>query len=344
MRWTMPAETAVQDRVWLSFPVADTSADYDDAGEHDEARQTWATVANAAARFEPVTVLVDPSEVEAAKALLDPAIDLLEVPLDDSWLRDSGPTFVHADDGSVHAVTWVFNGWGQQEWASWEKDSLLGPFVAERSGAPRVDSSLVNEGGGIVVDGDGTVVVTETVQLDPSRNPDITKADVEKELIEKLGVKQVIWLRRGLKRDSERFGTRGHADILVAFPSPGTALVHSQRDPEHPDFEISLEIREILSGSTNAHGEPWRIVELPAPRVLRDSEGFVDYSYINHLVLNGAVLACSFDDPNDDEALSILAAEYPDREIVPLDARPIFARGGGIHCITQQQPSPRPGA
>lgn len=341
MSWTMPAESAPQDRVWLSFPAPNGSAMGDDS---EEGRRVWASVANAVSRFQPVTVIADPSESTAARELLDDSIDLIEAPLDDSWMRDSGPTFVHADDGSVHAVTWIFNGWGQQEWTTWEKDALIGPLVAERAGTPRVDSTMVNEGGGIVVDGDGTVVITETVQLDPDRNPDMSKADVEAELKDKLGVKQVIWLKRGLKRDSERFGTRGHADILVAFPSPGTVLVHTQRDPEHPDFEVSREIRETLASTTDANGDPWRIVELPAPQVLRDEEGFVDYSYINHLVVNGAVIACSFEDPHDEEALAILAAEYEGREIVPLDARPIFARGGGIHCVTQQQPSPKVGA
>lgn len=335
--WTMPAETAHQDRVWLSFPAPGGSAMGDDP---DEGRRTWALVANTVSRFEQVTVVADPSEMAVARTLLDVSIELIEAPLDDSWMRDSGPTFVHAGDGSVHAVTWTFNGWGQQDWTTWDKDALVGPLVADHAGVPRIDSELVNEGGGIVVDGQGTVVVTETVQLDPDRNPDLTKADVEAELKEKLGVRQVIWLKRGLERDSERFGTRGHADIMVAFPSPGTVLIHTQRDPEHPDFEVSLEIRETFATTTDADGGPWRIVELPAPRFLRDDEGFVDYSYINHLVVNGAVIACAFEDPNDEEALAILAAEYPGREIVPLDARPIFARGGGIHCVTQQQPSP----
>lgn len=339
MSWTMPAETARQDRIWMSFPVADSSY-ASDGRENEEARRVWASVANRIVPFEPVTMLADPSETEAARALLDPAIELIEAPLDDSWLRDSGPTFVHAEDGSVHAVDWIFNGWGQQDWARWENDSLLGRFVAGRAGTPVVPSDLVNEGGGIVVDGNGTVVVTETVQMDPDRNPGLGKEEIERELRSKLGVSQVIWLKRGLTRDSERFGTRGHADILVAFPSPGTVLVHTQRDESHPDHEISKEIRHVFEETTDAEGNPWRIVELPAPRELRDEDGFVDYSYINHLVVNGAVIACSFADPNDEEALATLAEAYPGREIISIDARPIFARGGGIHCITQQQPSP----
>ncbi|MGH2549221.1 MAG: agmatine deiminase family protein [Thermomicrobiales bacterium] len=340
MTWTMPPETAQQERIWLSFPAPGGSALGDTPELNRAARETWALVANTIVRFEPVTVLVDPSEALHTRLLLDPAIQLVEVPLDDAWIRDNGPTFVHAGDGSIAAVNWMFNGWGQQGWSTWEKDAAIGAFVAGQASVPSIDSSIVNEGGGIVVDGDGTVVVTETVQLDPLRNPELSKADIEAELRRTLGVRQVIWLKRGLFRDSKEFGTRGHADILVAFPSPGTVLIHTQRDPEHPDFEVSNEIRAVFEATTDADGIPWRIVELPAPQTLKDAEGFVDYSYINHLVINGAVISCIFEDENDREAMQILAAEYPDRQIVAIDARPIFARGGGIHCITQQQPTP----
>jgi len=340
MTWTMPAETAPQERVWMSYPVAGASALGEDPAQQQEARSAWSAVANAVVRFEPVTILVDPSELENARETLDPAVEIRTAPLNDSWMRDCGPTFVHAADGSVAAVTWVFNGWGAQEWARWDRDDKVGPLVAEMAGVPRVDSDLVNEGGGIVVDGNGTIVLTETVQLDPGRNPDLDRTRVEAEIREKTGARQVLWLKRGLYRDSQEFGTRGHADILVAFPAPGTALVHAQANPEHPDFEVSREIRETLERSTDADGNPWRIVELPAPEVLRDEEDFVDYSYINHLVVNGAVIACVFDDPADERAVEILAAAYPGREIVPIAARPIFDRGGGVHCITQHQPAP----
>lgn len=340
MTWTMPAETAPQDRVWMAYPVAGFSARDETPEERREARAAWSAVANAIVDYEPVTMVVDPSEIDNARETLDSRVEIVTAPLDDSWMRDSGPTFVHADDGSVAAVTWVFNGWGAQEWARWDQDEKLGPFVAEQGGIPRVDSDLVNEGGGIVVDGNGTVVLTETVQLDPGRNPKLAKEQVEAEIRAKTGARQVIWLKRGLYRDTRQFGTRGHADILVAFPRPDTALIHTQENPDHPDYERSREIREKFESSTDADGNPWRIVELPAPEVVRDSEDFVDYSYINHLVVNGAVIACAFDDPADERAVEILAAEYEGREIVPIQARAIFDRGGGVHCITQHQPSP----
>jgi agmatine deiminase len=337
----MPAETAPQERIWMAFPTGGYTLG-DTEEEAHAARSVWAAVANAAAEFEPVTVLVTPDDVGTAARYLAPAVEVLTADLDDAWMRDIGPSFVLDGDDRLGAVDWVFNGWGRQDWARWDKDALIGAEVAARSGARHIASALVNEGGGIHVDGEGTVLVTETVQLDPGRNPGLTKADVETELARTIGATHVLWLPRGLARDSERYGTRGHVDIVAAIPSPGTLLVHSQQDPGHPDFEISREIISYLATTRDAAGREWNIIEVPAPATLRDDEGFVDYSYINHLVVNGGVIACTFADPNDEKALRILADAYPGRRIVGIDARELFARGGGIHCITQQQPAASP--
>ncbi|OUS93933.1 agmatine/peptidylarginine deiminase [Rhodococcus sp. NCIMB 12038] len=338
MTWRMPAEGELHERTWMAYPSAGYSLG-DTPEEQHEARTTWAEVAHAVARFEPVTVVVDPGEVPAATEYLSADIDIVEAPLNDAWMRDIGPTFVLSEDGRLGGVDWIFNGWGGQDWAQWDKDSKIGALVVERSGAELVDSPIVNEGGGIQVDGLGTVLVTETVQLDPGRNPDLSKADIEAELARTIGATTVIWLPRGLTRDSDTYGTRGHVDIVAAIPSPGVVLVHDQRNPEHPDFEVSKAVIDVLKQTTDARGESWEIITVPAPQILRDEEGFVDYSYINHFVVNGGVIACSFDDPADEEAVAILSAAYPGRTVVPVDARPLFARGGGIHCITQHQPA-----
>ncbi|MBY6676434.1 agmatine deiminase family protein [Rhodococcus sp. BP-332] len=333
MTWRMPAEGEPHERTWMAFPSPGYSLG-DTEEERHEARTTWAAVARAAAEFEPVTVVVDPREARVAAEYLGSGITILEAPLDDAWMRDIGPTFVVSDDGTVGAVDWVFNGWGAQEWATWENDARIGALVVRAAGVPVVASDMVNEGGGIQVDGAGTVLLTDTVQLDSGRNPTWSKQDVEAELSRTLGVDRAIWLPRGLTRDSETYGTRGHVDIVAAMPTPGVALVHDQRDPTHPDHEISRDVMDLLTR------EGLRVVPVPAPTVLRDDEGVVDYSYINHYVVNGGVIACSFDDPNDDEAVHILSEAYPGRRVVSVDARPLFARGGGIHCITQHQPAP----
>ncbi|MGN6325376.1 agmatine deiminase family protein [Pseudolysinimonas sp.] len=336
MTWTMPPEGDPHERTWMAWPssgytLGDTEADA------DEARRTWVAVAHAVAGFEPVVMVVDPEAEGIARRWLGSEIEILVAPLDDAWMRDIGPTFVR-DGDRLGAVDWVFNGWGAQDWATWEKDRHIGRIVAEVAGAERIPSELVNEGGGIHVDGAGTVLVTRTVQLDPGRNPGMTEAEVEAELARTLGVSTAIWLPRGLTRDSERLGTRGHVDIVATFARPGVVLVHTQQDPAHPDHAVSREVTEVLRAARDAEGRSLEIVDVPAPETLRDDEGWVDHSYINHLLVNGGVIACSFDDPADARAAEVLREAYGDREVVTVDARPLFARGGGIHCITQQQP------
>ena len=333
----MPHEGVRHDQLWVAWPTSGYTLG-DSAEDAETARQTWAAVANAASEFEPVTVVVAPADADIAPKYLSAAIELRVQQIDDAWIRDSGPTFV-LDGATLGAVTWVFNGWGQQEWAQWSNDAVLAPLVADWAFAERVDSALVNEGGGIHVDGLGTVLVTETVQRDPGRNPNMSRADVEAELARTIGATSVIWLPRGLTRDSEKFGTRGHVDMCATIASPGRVLLHDQRDAAHPDHAVSAELRAVLADSHDARGETFEIVDLPAPTVLRDDGGFVDFSYVNHVLVNGGVIACSFDDPNDANAAAILGDAYPGRDVVSVDARPLFERGGGIHCVTQQQPS-----
>lgn len=334
----MPSETAPQDRVWMAFPTGGYTLG-DTEEEAHAARSTWAAVANAVLEFEPVTMVVAPDDVETAARYLDPRVEVLTAELNDAWMRDIGPSFVLDANKQLGAVDWIFNGWGAQDWAAWDKDSQIAASITGHANATHLPSGIVNEGGGIQVDGEGTVLVTETVQLDEGRNPGLTKSDIEEELARTIGATHVVWLPRGLTRDSEKFGTRGHVDIVAAIPSPGTLLVHSQQNPEHPDHAVSREIIEFLRTTHDAAGRDWNIIEVPAPETLTDDEGYVDYSYINHLVVNGGVIACSFNDPMDEKALRILADAYPGRRVVSVDARELFARGGGIHCITQQQPS-----
>ncbi|YCK84199.1 agmatine deiminase family protein [Arthrobacter sp. D3-18] len=334
----MPSETGPQDRVWMAFPTGGYTLG-DTEKEAHAARSTWAAVANAILEFEPVTMVVSADDVDTAARYLDPRVEVVTAELNDAWMRDIGPSFVLDSNKQLGAVDWIFNGWGAQDWAEWDKDSLIAEDISRRANAQHLPSGIVNEGGGIQVDGEGTVLVTETVQLDQGRNPGLTKADIEQELARTIGATHVVWLPRGLTRDSEKFGTRGHVDIVAAIPSPGTLLVHSQQNPEHPDYKVSREIIDFLRTTHDAAGRDWNIIEVPAPVTLSDDEGFVDYSYINHLVVNGGVIACTFNDPMDEKALRILADAYPGRRVVGVDARELFARGGGIHCITQQQPS-----
>jgi agmatine deiminase len=307
--------------------------------EREEGYATWTAVAHAVAEFTPVTMLVDPSETRRAARMLSSAITQIERPIGEFWMRDTGPSFVHAPDGSLAAVDWVFNGWGGPDWAEAERDRDLVPFIADIADVPVLSSLSVNEGGAIHVDGQGTVLLTETVQLDPARNPHADKTRIEAEMARLLGVEHAVWLPRGLARDYETFGTKGHVDMVATFPSPGILLLHDQQNADHPDHLLCNDLRVQLRSATDARGETLDVISLPAPETLRDKEGFVDYSYVNHLVTNDGVISCAFGEAEADaRAAAILADAYPGRRIVQVEARPLFARGGGIHCITQQQP------
>lgn len=335
----MPAEWERHERTWMAFPPPNDTFGAEGSDTLAAARRVWAGVASTIARYEPVTLLAGVGQTASAVALAGPGVTVVERPLDDAWTRDTGPTFTIEADGTLGAVDWVFNGWGGQEWACWDSDAGLASDIAARAGVQARHSALVNEGGGIHVDGAGTVLLTETVQLDPNRNRGWTREQVEAEIHTQLGTSHAIWVPRGLTRDYLEFGTRGHIDIVAAFVRPGVVAAHHQRDRAHPDFEVTREIIALLRGSTDATGRALEVVEVPAPAVLDIDGEPVDFSYINHHVGNGYVAVGTFDDTTDAGALDLLARLYPGRRVEPVDGRTIFGNGGGVHCITQQQPA-----
>ena len=327
MALRMPPEWSKHERTWMAWPAADFE-------QSEDAYQAWAEVANTASEYEPVTVLVNSHQTTIAKRYLSSDIQMLDCPLDHSWLRDSGATFV-IDEGRLCAIDWKFNGWGAPPGRyRYESDNKVARFMAEQVGARLEESTLVNEGGAIQTNGNGLLLATKTVQLGPERNPYWAKAEVEGELNRKLGTDRVIWMNRGLTRDYEPFGTQGHIDMVACFANEDVVLVHDQTNESHPDCIVSREAIKTLTEQTKC-----QIIRVPAPSILRDASGFVDYSYINHYILNGAVLLCAFGDPSDLLARGILEEIYPGRKIRMIDARALFERGGGIHCITQQQPA-----
>ena len=325
----MPGEFSLHERTVIAWPTRD-----DVYGKHlDEAREAHAALARTISGYEPVTMIANLQEAEYAAELCGSTVDVVTLPIDDSWFRDSGPIYVF-DSGERVAGNWIFNGWGQQSWASWKKDAKIARLICDIAGVPVITSDLVNEGGGIHVNGNGVVLLTDTVQLGEGRNQDWTRGEVELEIHSKLGTNRAIWIRRGLTRDYDEFGTRGHIDIVCSFANESRILMHDQTDHTHPDFSVSHEVRRTLE---EAGG--FEVVGVPAPKTLRDSEGFVDYSYINHYLVNDGVILCAFGDSRDADAAAILRENFPGREVRLVEARPLFARGGGIHCITQQQPA-----
>jgi agmatine deiminase len=306
---------------------------YAESGLNREAVQdAWSAVANTISDYEPLRMLCHPEDLTAAQRRLSESIDLIPVTLNDAWLRDIGPTFVVEDDALV-AIDWQFNGWGQNTEFGWDDDDAIARQIAEILAVPTERLDIVNEGGGIHVDGRGTVLLTDTVQLDPTRNPGHDRGSIAAHIHTALGTDRAIWLSKGLWRDNFLNGTKGHVDIVACFAPDGRLLVHRQTSEDHPDFALWDDLAQQFSD------EGLEVFPLEAPLTLKDHRDWVDYSYINHYVCNGAVICPRFDDPRDDAACERLEDAYPGRDIRMLDARALFAMGGGIHCITQQQPS-----
>jgi len=325
----MPPEWAPHTSTFMGFP----GDAYPSSGvSRDDVQRAWAAVANAIVDHEPVNMLVNRADMATAKRLLSSAVQCHSCALDDAWLRDSGPTFVQ-DNGQTLGIDWVFNGWGDHTAFDWHTDAAVARAVCEIAEVPFETSPLVNEGGGIHVDGQGRILLTDTVQLDPGRNPNWSREQVSAEIHRALGTEQAIWLPKGLYRDYQDHGTRGHVDIVACFVPDGRVVLHRQMDNAHPDFALYGTVRSLLED------QGLNVIDIAAPQTLKDNRDWVDYSYINHYVCNDAVIVPTFGDRQDPVVQEQLAELYPKRAICGVDGRVLFAMGGGVHCITQQQPA-----
>jgi agmatine deiminase len=325
----MPAEWAPHDRCWMAWPCRDGMWAHE-----SETRQTYAAVAHAIRRYEPLTMLVPPALVKDARNLLGSDIDIFEVPIDDSWARDSGPNFVLGKPGEIAGVCYRFNAWGEK-YQPYDQDAQMAERILQHTGVDAIKSELIAEGGGICVDGEGTLLTTDTCFTNSNRNPDWSQDEIEQELKRTLGVDKVIWLP-GDPLDDE---TDGHIDGIAAFAAPGQIILESTdqvNDPRKPFFDS---LREQLQGETDAQGRSFELLELPeASDDCAIGDRFC-LSYVNFYIANGAVIAPSYGIATDDAVRERLQSYFPDREIVMVPISPIASGGGGIHCITQQQPS-----
>ena len=329
--FVLPPEWVLHARTWMSW-IPDGYL-----RERGGAQQAWGSVASAIAQFEPVTVLAPFVYVDEARAACGPRVHIVGCALNDGWFRDNGPTFLLDGFGRLGAALWAFNAWGGR-FPGAEVDRAAGRFAADRAGALAFCSALVNEGGAIATDGAGTVIVTETVQANPNRNPGWETAAIEHELRRMLGVSTVIWLAAGLHGDTGPFGTDGHVDTLAAFVAPGTVVVHHQPDPDHADYAVTADNAQRLRSARDHAGRRLQLIELPAPPAGR--VGHVDHeSYVNFAWVNGGVVLGGFGhEASDTIVRETFRRLFPRRRVVQLDASVMFTVGGGIHCITQPEP------
>ena len=298
----------------------------------EEARRSHAEVIGAIAAFEPVLLVAHPDQAEAARrAVTADGVEILPVPIDDSWLRDSGPIFVVDGEGGRAGVDFRFNAWGEA-FTPYDDDAAVSARILDHLGIERIPSEMVLEGGSITVNGTGRLATTEQCLLAPTRNPGMDRGEIEEDLREKLGVEEVIWLGEGLVEDLD---TDGHVDNVCAFTGPGRAVVQTVEAEDDPNFASCRENVDRLE-AVEIEVEEFDLL----PRIERDGEPVV-VPYMNFYFANGAAIVPvgGYDPDMDAEALSRLGSLLPGREMVGIDGRTLALGGGGVHCITQQVPA-----
>ena len=301
-----------------------------------EVQRNLATIARTIARFEPVTMLVRKGDLATAKKLVGDEVELVVCPLDDLWMRDTGPVFVVNEEGDRAAIDFNFNGWGEKQ--EYERDAEVAGFVAHEAAVRSITTDVVLEGGGIEVDGHGTAIITESCVLNSNRNLGVSKSAMTAELKRLLGLEKIIWLP-GIKGKDI---TDEHTDFYARFAKQGVVVAGYDPDPKSFDHAVTKRHLEILRAATDAEGRKLEVVVLEAPGTVREKYANDDFAagYINFYVCNGAVIVPEFGDVKADTAArDTLKRLFPEREVVQINIDGIAAGGGGVHCTTQQEPS-----
>jgi agmatine deiminase len=328
----MPSEAAPHERCWMAWPCRASLW----GGGLEAARSAYAAVAKAISAFEPVTMLANDADLTDAAARCGASVSCQALPLDDSWMRDSGPTFLVDGKGGLAAVDWRFNAWGEK-FHPFDQDAEIAGRVLAQLGVARYVAPLVLEGGSIHVDGEGTLLTSEECLLNPNRNPDLGRGEIEALLRDYLGVSAFVWLGQGLYGDD----TDGHVDNIACYVRPGVVMVASCDDPADPNYAILQDNLSRLKQAKDARGRALEVIELPLPREVRYLNGErLSLTYVNYYIANGGIVMPSFGDAQDGPARDTVARAFPGRKVVQVPATDILAGGGGIHCITQQQPRP----
>lgn len=323
----MPAEWVPHECCWMAWPCREGMWSDTEATMRD-----YANVAAAIAEFEPVRMLVPPHKIDDALRHLRGDVEIIEMQIDDSWARDSGPNFLVGGD-RLAGSDWIFNAWGEK-YTPYDQDALMAQRILDHVEAVRFDSWLVAEGGGITVDGEGTVITTESCFLNENRNPGKSRKDIENELCRTLGATKVIWL----PGDPEETETDGHVDGIAAFIEPGRVLLEVNDDKSDPHYSVGVENTKAMIGQKDAKGRTLEIEFINEGHYHEDVWNGGCSSYINSYLANGGVVVPSYGYDRDEEAVETYRALYPDRKIVQVSIANLALGGGGVHCVTQQQP------
>ena len=356
--YRMPAEYEPHHGTLMIWPTRPGSWPF----QGKAAKKAFSQIIKTIAQGETVYLLVEEDYLSEAQSYLGDKVVYLDIQTNDAWARDTGPTILLNDKREKLAVDWSFNAWGgvvDGLYQDYEADDQVAGRFAEVLDIPVYDAKpFVLEGGAIHSDGQGTILVTESCLLSPGRNPHLTKEEIEKTLLESLGAEKVIWLPYGIYQDE----TNEHVDNVAAFVGPAELVLAWTDDQNDPQYARSRAAFDLLSHTVDAKGRSFVIHKLPIPKhpICITEEDLLGYdfeagedqreagerlaaSYINFYLANHCVLLPRFGDENDTVAAEILGKCFPDRRILPVDARVILTGGGNIHCITQQIPAKKRG-
>jgi agmatine deiminase len=327
----MPMETTPHLRTFMQWPVS-----VDVYGERllKRVQTSIARIAQAIAQFEEVVMLVGNEHIAHAQSLLGKSVQIWDIPTDDLWCRDSGPTFVRNAKGDFAISHIKFNGWGNKQ--PHVNDGKIAERVAKKLGLPLLQTSLFGEQGGLEHDGAGLVLAHASCWVNANRNSG-TADEIGQKLLLSVGGQKMIWAP-GMKGADI---TDYHIDALARFVSPGKVLIQlpTEIDPDDPWSKSAFETLAILKAATTLQGKPLDIVTIPEPVNTRSKNKEFVAGYVNYYICNGAIICSEFGDfKADGEAKDILQQLYPGREVVFLNTDPLGESGGGIHCATQQQP------
>ena len=341
--FAMPPEWAPQEAVWLSWPVDDPR--HWGGAKNRIIHETFAGIAAAITRHAEVRInaaaaahsriLADCLRAHAAPE----RVVLFDHPHDDVWCRDHGPIFVkHSSTGEVAVTDWGFNAWGGK-FPPWDLDNAIPARIAASLGLRRFEGGMILEGGAIEVNGEGALLTTEAVLLNPNRNPHLQQNQIEQALRDGLGVLDILWLGRGIEGDD----TDGHIDDLARFCSPRTIIACTDADPRSPNQPILRDNFERLQSFRDRDGRPFDVVPIHLPDPC-EVPGWrlpvLPASYVNFLIVNDGVLVPTFRQPRlDNRALGIIGDCFPGKTITGIDCLDLVEEGGTLHCITQQQPA-----
>lgn len=339
LNYKMPAEWVKHTRTFISWPVQASMCHPED---FEAVCRGYAEIIQAVAEFEPVTVIVNPTDLARLSRLFqNQRIELLTIEHNDAWLRDNGPTFLVHDSGEVAGVNWQFNAWGGK-YAPWDLDDKVAPRILNYFGLRQFDVPMVMEGGSLHVDGEGTLLTTEECLLNPNRNPELTREQIETELKKYLNIRKVVWLKKGLDGDE----TDGHVDNIACFAAPGKILMQVCDDPEDKNYAITQANLKILRQETDALGRNFEIIfiQQPPKSFDRETDRRLTLSYLNFYFVNGGIILPVFGgkaQETDGSAVKLLSKIFPERRIRTVNGMGIIREGGNVHCTTQQMPAGR---